>query len=240
MSTQFTFHLLESVDSTNNYAMEQIRAGLAENGMAWQARHQTAGRGQLGRTWHSDISDNILMSIVIRPGNDFLTSPFIFNMAVSLICRDFIAAKTAKKVSIKWPNDLYINDRKAGGMLIENNYRGESWQWAVIGIGINVNQYAFPIHITQAVSFHQLTGQYYDPVSLARELHQRIVMRLADWNKTEEETINCYHDHLFKINEMVTLATEQHAFTTQIIGVDANGQLITKAGVFKNGEVKFL
>lgn len=220
--------------------MEQIRAGLAENGMAWQARHQTAGRGQLGRTWHSDISDNILMSIVIRPGNDFLTSPFIFNMAVSLICRDFIVAKTAKKVSIKWPNDLFINDRKAGGMLIENNYRGESWQWSVIGIGINVNQYAFPIHITQAVSFHQLTGQNYDPVSLARELHQLIVMRLADWNKTEEETINSYHNHLFKINEKVTLATEQHAFTTHIIGVDANGQLITDAGVFKNGEVKFL
>jgi len=240
MATQFTFHLLESVESTNNYAMEQIRAGMAENGMAWQARHQTAGKGQLGRSWHSDISENILMSVAITPEKVFVDNPFVFNMAVSLLCRNWLAGLIDKKVSVKWPNDLYVDDRKAGGILIENSYRGKNWQWAVIGIGINVNQYSFPPHLNKAVSLFQLTGNYFDPVSLARHLHHKIADGLSQWNTSSQEIIRLYHEHLYKLNETVVLATEQITFNTHILGVDTNGQLITDAGVFKNGEVKFL
>lgn len=240
MSAQFTFHLLDSVDSTNNYAMEQIRAGLAQNGMAWQTRQQTAGRGQRGRAWHSSISDSILLSIALQPGAVFLSSPFLFNMAVSLVCRDFLAELCEADVAIKWPNDLYVNDRKAGGLLIENIYRGQTWQWAVVGIGINVNQHNFPIHAPKAVSLHQLVGRYFDPVALGRDLHLKMLAMLNNWNLNQEETSGRYHQHLYKINETVALATENNTISAQILGVDANGQLMTDAGIFRNGEVKFV
>lgn len=240
MSTQFTFHLLDSVDSTNNYAMEQIRAGMAENGMAWQARHQSAGKGQLGRAWISEMSDNILMSIIVKPRPDQMSQPFMFNMLIALVCADFIGKLTNETVTIKWPNDIYINDRKAGGVLIENIFRGKEWQWAIIGLGLNINQSNFPKETPKAVSLFQITGNYFDPIALARELHQTLSFELIHSVFDPILIQNRFHEKLYKCNKWMEFEKEGVTFTAQIKGVDENGHLLTDAGTFKNGEIKWL
>ena len=86
-------------------------------------------------------------------------------------CLDFFSKYIKENVKIKWPNDIFINDRKAGGILIENVIKGNLWQWAVIGIGLNINQENFEKENLKAISLKQITGKNYDVIELAKELH---------------------------------------------------------------------
>lgn len=240
MNRAFTFHILDSVDSTNNYAMAKLREGLAESGTAWFALQQTAGRGQRGRTWHSNNGENILMSLLVRPDKAFSPKPFVFHMAVALEIRDFIAEKTGVLATIKWPNDIYINDRKAGGILVESIYRGMDWQWAVVGIGINVNQISFPDDGFRAISFNQITGTTFDPIELGKELQQKLIIAWMNAVENQESIFYKYQQHLFKKGEVVCFNTPKGSFSTRINGVDDQGRLITDAGVFLNEEISWV
>ena len=73
-------------------------------------------------------------------------------------------------MSIKWPNDLYWRDRKAGGILVENIFRGSTWEWSIVGIGLNINQVKFPENLTNPVSFRQITGKTFQVLELSKEL----------------------------------------------------------------------
>ncbi|HRF27627.1 MAG TPA: biotin--[acetyl-CoA-carboxylase] ligase, partial [Ferruginibacter sp.] len=123
------FQVLDTIDSTNNYAMGQIHAGLAHHGSAWMAREQFSGKGQRGKTWESEPGRNIALSICLNPGAAYHPNPFLFSARLAIICRDFVQTLVPDKVKIKWPNDIYIGDRKAGGLLVENIYQGQSWKW---------------------------------------------------------------------------------------------------------------
>jgi BirA family biotin operon repressor/biotin-[acetyl-CoA-carboxylase] ligase len=147
-----SFSILNSVDSTNNYAMGKVHAGMAKHGQAWFANDQTAGKGQRGRTWASTPGENIILTVVIQPDALLTTKTFPFNAYIALTCLDFLQKTAGDHFSIKWPNDLYWCDRKAGGILIENVIQGTEWKWSVVGIGINVNQLTFPESVTNAVS----------------------------------------------------------------------------------------
>ena len=143
MKTIEMFTVLDTVDSTNNYAMAQAHAGLAIHGSAWFAKEQTAGKGQRGKQWESRRGENIAISIVFMPTGLRPDQLFMLSVAVSLGCYDFFTAAAGNKTSVKWPNDIFWGDRKAGGILIENIIQGNTWKYAVIGIGININQIEF-------------------------------------------------------------------------------------------------
>src|ERR1700730_10313043 len=134
---------LESVDSTNNYAMARIHEGMASDGLVCLARHQWAGKGQRGKTWLSEPGQNLIMSLVIEPTPLILTQQFLLSAAVALGIMDLIAVLVKNGWSIKWPNDIYWNDRKAAGILVESVIQGGNWRFAVAGIGMNLNQWSF-------------------------------------------------------------------------------------------------
>ena len=125
-STTFDNQLIEldSVDSTNNYAMARIHAGMASDGLVCLARHQWAGKGQRGRSGMDEPGQNLMMSLVIEP----FTSDSI--PAIPVFCRSFpgildlVTNFRGKSWFFKWPNDIYWNDRKAAGILVEIWSRG--------------------------------------------------------------------------------------------------------------------
>ena len=162
---------LESVDSTNNYAMAQVHAGSASHGTIFFAHEQRAGKCQRGKIWASAPGENIMMSVVLEPVFLPITDQFPLSAAVALSCRDlFIRYAGIEQTAIKWPNDLYWRDRKAGGILIENAFRGDRWLFAIAGIGVNINQVQFPESLQTPVSLRQITGLAFDAVNLSREL----------------------------------------------------------------------
>ncbi len=238
------FHILNEVASTNNYAMAKVHEGLATNGTAWFAHTQSAGKGQRGRTWQSEPGKAIHLSIVLSPSLIFRVKAFYLSALVAVCCREFLSSKTGHNFFIKWPNDLYWGDRKAGGILIENIFLGGYWKWAVAGIGINVNKMQFDETTQRAVSLHGITGQEYDVVALARELHEYIMDRMEAVNEDSGKTImDAYNEHLYCKDSKVRLRSNQAGFYTTIKGVNNNGQLLTEDVIerqFDFGTVEWL
>ncbi len=151
--------------------MGKVHAGKASHGTIFFAHEQLAGKGQRGRTWISSPGDNIMMSTVLEPVFLPITQQFSLSVAIALACHDFYSRHAgAEETRIKWPNDLYWRDRKAGGILIENSFRGDQWLFAVAGTGININQVQFPDDLRNPVSLRQITGRSFSAVDLAREL----------------------------------------------------------------------
>ena len=235
--------LLE-VDSTNNYAMAQVQASLAVAGTAWFAHKQTSGKGQRGKTWFSKEKENIILSIVIDPAPLTIANQFALSALCTLACVDLIGKYTTTAVKIKWPNDLYIGDRKAGGILIENVLQGDQWKFSVVGIGINVNQIAFSDDVPNATSLAAVTGNTFDPPLLARQL---CVIFENMWQRIErggtEEIIQEYNQKLFKLNELVDFKIDNAVLSAKVLGVNFIGELILDTGeeiTIPNGQISWL
>jgi BirA family transcriptional regulator, biotin operon repressor / biotin---[acetyl-CoA-carboxylase] ligase len=255
------FTVLPVVDSTNNYAMAQVQAGKAGHGSVFMALEQTAGKGQRGKQWHTASGENIAMSIVVDPYPLTITQQQLLSFAVALACYDLYKKYAGEEnTRIKWPNDLYWQDRKAGGILIESiigansvekgdndkdGVRAESrWKWAIIGIGININQVVFPESLVNPVSLKQITGKFWDPLELARELCGFLDIRFR-WvvQQPANQIIKEYNASLYKLGESIKLRKDSIVFSTELTGVTESGQLVTKDAierVFDFGEVEWV
>ncbi|HET9745583.1 MAG TPA: biotin--[acetyl-CoA-carboxylase] ligase [Chitinophagaceae bacterium] len=254
---------LQSIDSTNKYAMglihqHQLTEGQNEpqHGMVIFTHDQTAGKGQRGKTWTSEKASNIALSVLLNPFPLRVSDQFKLSVFAAVSVHHFFSSFAGNETKIKWPNDLYWCDRKAGGVLIENVVRSSqsavgsqkpaiaNWHWAVIGVGININQTVFPADLPNPVSLKQITGKTYEPLELARGL-----CNILDKNyrllpeKNFEDLFNYYQEHLYKKDKMVKLKKGSRVFETTIRGVSETGQLITQQSIeerFEFGEIEWL
>ena len=148
----------EELDSTNEELLRHIWT--YDNLSVVAALRQTAGRGQRGNRWLSAEGENLTFSILLRPealpAAEFMSLTYMATLAV----KGWLCAQAAQ-AEIKWPNDIYVGRRKICGMLVENRLSGDRVAASVIGIGLNLNQTAFPGELVNAVSLKQLTGQDY-------------------------------------------------------------------------------
>ena len=224
------FVQLVSVSSTNNYAMAQVHAGLAGHGACWFAHQQTEGKGQRGKAWLAEAGQNILMSIVLEPRHLFAYRQFELNSAIALAGYDLFSNYAGDHTKIKWPNDIYYKDRKAGGILIENVIQGNVWKYAVAGVGININQTDFSPELPNPISLKQICSKTFDPVALAQELCGFLEKR---WHQTKEnptEILENYLAGLYKLGETATLKTGNLIFKAVIKGVNSKGELVVDKG----------
>ncbi len=240
---------LQTIDSTNNYALSQIHAGLAQHGLVIFSHEQTTGKGQRGKKWASAKEENIAISIVIRPSPLQLAQQFQLSACVALTLQKFFGKYAGKETKIKWPNDLYWKDRKAAGVLIESGIGSResgvgTWQWAVIGIGVNINQTSFPPDLPNPVSLKQITGKNYDTVGLAKEFCSLFNTQFEELvNVGFEEIFTQYLSHLYKINEKVKLKKDNRVFETTVKTISPSGRLIVDHGIeeeFDFGSVEWL
>jgi BirA family transcriptional regulator, biotin operon repressor / biotin---[acetyl-CoA-carboxylase] ligase len=234
---------LQSVDSTNNYARGLIDQNSGANGTAVFAHEQLKGKGQRGKQWISKKDENLLLSIIIEPKIVEIREPFRLTAPIALAALQLFSDHAGEATFIKWPNDLYWNDKKAGGILVENIISSNSegipdWRWAIAGIGININQTDFPADLPNPVSLKQITGKNNDPIELAKELCNHIsdqleLMRSKGFDKIHEE----YNKRLFKKEEMIRLKKGNRIFEARLKGVSTSGKLIVEHGI--RGEFSF-
>jgi len=238
------FMELAVVESTNIYAMDLLQANLAGHGTAVFAHQQTAGKGQRGKRWTGEPGLNIALSVIVDCSFLTITRQFPLSSMAALACHDFFSRHAGDETRIKWPNDLYWRDRKAGGILIENLVRGNKWQWAVAGIGINLNQVAFPGSLKNAVSLKQITGKNFDPVVLAKQFCECLEARYQQLKKGKvKEMLAAYNSHLYKRGEEVKLKSGPIAFSATVKEVSATGELLVLNGLkesFRFGEIEWL
>lgn len=244
-----SFTELQSVDSTNNYALAKVHEGMACHGDCFFAHQQTRGKGQRGKTWVTETSENILLSIVLKPQYLEVFQQFQLSACVAVAVYRFFSKYGGDDTKIKWPNDLYWRDKKAGGILIENVVSSRqsavaSWQWAVVGIGININQTKFPKDLSNPVSLKQITGNNYDVILLAKELCASVDHY---YNESKNDGFNGildqYNKFLYKKNEVVKLKKDNRVFETRIKLVNNSGQLTTQHAIeecFDFGQVEWV
>lgn len=222
-----SFIVLDTVDSTNNHAMRLVREGKAPAGMVVFALEQTNGKGQRSNNWQSNKCENLIMSVVIDCTKHALSQQFELSMATSLACYNLLKKYIGDETSIKWPNDLYWRDRKAGGILIENVINGNKWETAVLGIGINVNQTQFPDMKRKPVSLRQITGKIHDPIELAKELCnelEKTINHIASAKKNE--LLSQYNDRLYKKDKVVRFNKDNLFIEAKVKGVNSEGDLL--------------
>jgi BirA family biotin operon repressor/biotin-[acetyl-CoA-carboxylase] ligase len=167
----------DQVDSTNAEALRLLSAApRPAAGTAIIATEQTAGRGQIGRSWHATPGQNLTLSVILYPTFLAATEQFRLNRAVSLAIAATVAdcLPPAARVRIKWPNDIYVGDRKVCGILIQNGIQGRQLGYSVVGIGLNVNEIAFPPGLPNPTSLAREAGR---PLSL-EEVTRRLFARL--------------------------------------------------------------
>ena len=167
MIPQFEHIHLQSVGSTNT-EMKTRAADLPDYAVI-SAAEQTAGRGQRGNSWEAAPGENVTMSMLLRPKHIKASEQFyisqIVALAVASVLRGLLrraGAAAAGHVAVKWPNDIYVGDRKICGMLIENTLSGRNILHSVAGIGLNVNQRVFVSDAPNPVSLYQLTDEDWD------------------------------------------------------------------------------
>jgi BirA family biotin operon repressor/biotin-[acetyl-CoA-carboxylase] ligase len=191
--------------------MAQIKAGLAKSGSCYTADFQTNGKGQHGRVWESSKGQNLLCSYILELNTlDALKNwtpadQIGFSAAIALGARAFFAAFAGSETKIKKPNDIYFSDRKAGGILIENLVRGQEWTWAVIGIGMNINQTEFSPEALNSVSsnpisLQEITNQSWDVKKMQQHLSEALNDAIQDWlMKGDEKCIELFETYCIEI-----------------------------------------
>lgn len=216
---------LDTIDSTNNYAMRLIDADTAQPGLTITAGQQTNGKGQRGRQWLDKPGENLLMSIIIPPAYS-LEEQFIFNMAATVAISDTLQSLNELwDVRIKWPNDIIVNDKKAGGILIENVLRGNNWLYSIVGFGLNVLQDSFQPELPYATSLKKESGKSYQ-INILRDMFRLAILKNTVTKHASDEILKNYNDQLFRKGCLQRFEDNAREWQGVITGVNSNGQLM--------------
>ena len=143
---------LNAIDSTNSYLKNLAVQSTVENWTVIVANHQTKGKGQVDNNWISDKDKNLTFSILVEFENLKTINQFYLNYSISIALYNVLKYYIPEKLSVKWPNDILSANHKICGILIESTIKNSMVKNVIIGIGLNVNQENFPIHITNASS----------------------------------------------------------------------------------------
>ncbi|HTN45013.1 MAG TPA: biotin--[acetyl-CoA-carboxylase] ligase [Flavipsychrobacter sp.] len=221
---------LDSIDSTNNYAMLLVDADKAEDGMTITATMQTAGKGQRGRQWIANAGESLLMSVIVKPVWP-LEQQFLLCAAAALSVAEAVESFIDQAAYIKWTNDVFVGDKKAGGILIENVLRGNRWNYAVIGIGLNLLQSDFPAELPHATSIKKASGRTLNLTEVRDEIRMRLFKRLAD-RPDALRLINDYNGLLFRKDALQRFSNENGEWIARVVGATSEGKLevINEAG----------
>lgn len=233
------FIVLPKIDSTNNYAMKEAKMGNLSFGTVFFAIDQTHGKGQRSKTWESKPGENIMMSIYADPMGMNISQQVLISFATAIACHKFLKKYAGEETSIKWPNDIYWRDRKAGGILIENIFAGQTWKHCVIGIGININEVKFDPILPNPVSLKQITGKTFDLLEQLNNLFQCLQVRWNQLYTGKLSVLEYYNNKLYKKEQVVTIKKDNRVFSATIKGVSANGQMevfSTEAEFLNHGE----
>lgn len=219
-------HLVDEIDSTNNYMKSLLLKQKVKEGTIVSADFQTGGRGQRGNGWMSENGTNLLFSIVLYPDAVKANEQFLILQVVSLAVADFLR-KYTDGITIKWPNDIYWREKKICGILIENAIEGDQIKESVCGIGINLNQESFDSSLPNPVSLKQITGEYYKQSIMLGEVRELLFSYYEQLRRGEIQIIvENYRDSLFRKTGYHLFNDNTNDFIARIKNVAPDGTLI--------------
>lgn len=232
MASDIYVKRLDIVDSTNNYVREEAAVLWDEargcNAVAVTAGHQTNGRGQRGNVWISQQGDNLLMSLLVRPGSSLeVSKQFLLSQTVAVVLH------TAMKcygidTKLKWPNDIYVGDRKLAGVLIELDYCGAFVEQAIIGVGLNINQCEFPPMDRVPVSMKMLLGREVKVDEVLDTVLDCFSHCYSEMKLNPEYVVAEYNSLLLGLGKECLFSNAEGEFSAVIEGVEPMGAILLR------------
>ncbi len=213
--------------STNDFAAQIIQSD--ENvfeGMVIVTDNQTAGRGQRGNTWEASVGENLTFSVIFKPSFLKANNQFQLNVAISLGVFDFLSEFIDEGLTVKWSNDIYYENQKMGGILIENTLQGYHIGYSVVGIGLNINQTQFGN--LRATSLRNITQNplKYDLSEMLKKLLESLEKNYLQIKNNNYESLKMrYLSNLFRFEEYHYFRKNGQQFLGQIVGIDETGKL---------------
>ncbi|MDE5420821.1 biotin--[acetyl-CoA-carboxylase] ligase [Ancylomarina sp. DW003] len=216
---------VEQLDSTNLYALQLIKDTNPSGGTVVMALNQTEGRGQQANTWESESGKNLTISLILRPEFILAQDQFQVSMIISLGVKDYLSSYI-ENVSVKWPNDIYVGDKKIAGILIEQSIMGTHLSHSVCGLGLNINQEKFVSDAPNPISLNMLTNEIYNIEEELSKILASIENRYLQVQKGNALQLEKdYLKALYWINEIRTFKDEDDEFEGKIVGISEFGQL---------------
>jgi len=223
---KYNIQRLEETDSTNKYLREQLSRETLPQFTVITTRFQSSGRGQRGNSWESERGKNLLFSVLLRPNFISAKSQFVISQITSLAIIEALS-RFAPGFTIKWPNDIYWNEQKICGMLIENDLAGINISESILGIGVNINQDAFVGNAPNPISLKTITGKEQDNEEILTDILHRLSVCYDLLQQGDMETINNrYHDSLFRKDAFYRYSDKNGSFSAKIVRVEQDGKLI--------------
>lgn len=219
---------LENCDSTNSYLSELIYSSNSiENFTVVTCQNQSKGRGIYDTKWHSEPRKNLCFSLYFT-SRVKAENCFIISMATSLAIIDYLAQHSIDS-QIKWPNDIYYQNKKLAGILIENTFQGNVIKFSVIGIGLNLNQLEFPAEIPNPDSLINITGKKYDIKNELNRLIKCLKLRLQQLDNTSfNDNKRDYFDSLLGVNDPFRIRDKQGISSVTIVDILPSGNIVLK------------
>jgi BirA family biotin operon repressor/biotin-[acetyl-CoA-carboxylase] ligase len=218
-------HFLPDCHSTNDMALQALRQKEAYEGSIFITDHQTRGKGQRGNTWETRPGENLTFSLVLQPHFLDLSEQFLLNIAISNAIRASLQ-EYLPELQVKWPNDLVVPSvGKLGGILIENLVGSKGWEYAVVGVGLNINQREFSS--PQATSLSLVTGSFYPLEELFKLLITQVEQAYIALKKGKIELLKHeYLRHLYLMDQWALFRVGEQIHEGKIIGISESGNLL--------------
>lgn len=216
-------HLTET-DSTNKFLRHFPDDGFRMTVVSTD--FQTAGKGQGRNSWESERGKNLVFSVLIHPSYVSASRQFILSMAISLAIK-FALQTYMENVTIKWPNDIYYQNKKICGILIENNLSGTCIKDSILGVGVDVNQRVFRSDAPNPVSMFQIIGHDTDVPMLLKQIINKFDELLWKLEKSAYDDIRrCYISSLYRRDGVFSFRDSQGVFLAEIVTVENDGHLV--------------
>ncbi|MFO0495619.1 MAG: biotin--[acetyl-CoA-carboxylase] ligase [Flavobacteriia bacterium] len=221
---------LPSVDSTNNYAANLLREEKIGHGAVILADEQSAGRGQRGTSWTSKAGENLLVTFLALPDNLSVSNQEVITQFITVSIADFLG-NIGISASIKWPNDIYVADKKLAGILIENALSSGNIVSSIIGVGLNVNQINF-----ESLNATSIAAELGEKRPIMDVLFQLIDAMNKNWSALNNSQLKQrYLSNMYLLNVPAFFEDENGRFAGIIRGTDERGRLEIET----NGKLKY-
>lgn len=220
------FRYFSEIDSTNSY-IKRLKSDAVSHGLVCLAEYQTGGRGQYNRPWISEAGKNLMFTMVFKPATKYRL--FSLSLVTAHAIAEVIEPKIMKPVRIKWPNDLYIEDKKLGGVLTESIFNGNELDRLIIGVGLNINQESFPmIAGSNPTSLALVTGSQFNRESLLAQILQSMETCYLAWERNDSEQLKSVNRRLIGYGHQVKLTIDGklNEAPYKLLGIDENGHLV--------------
>lgn len=237
---------LPVVDSTNDFLKNYIRDQNAESFIIVRAIEQTHGKGQMGNLWLSENDKNLTFSFLLKNPVIKIEDQFIITALTSIAVAESLKELNIENLSIKWPNDIMIGNKKTAGILIEILYKSNNEYDVIVGIGLNVNQHLFP-NLPHATSLAIETQKEFDLETVMKVIVQKMMDLMQKSNPENHlHFLHLYNQMLFKINKPAAFKnSDGTTFMGIIKEVSSDGKIHIlnkndQIESFSNKEIAFL